>query len=134
MILMGFAVSGLGIVAFGGIFSVVAVVALTFVGGYGTFLAKVSVDAQVQEALPDDFRGRAFALYDILYNMASVVAGVIMVTLGDDPSRLQIMVLGVLALAVAALLAAAMKRAAMLAPTAPPRATREEESPAPIEK
>jgi MFS family permease len=134
MILMGFAVSGLGIVAFGGIFSVVAVVALTFVGGYGTFLAKVSVDAQVQEALPDDYRGRAFALYDILYNMASVVAGLIMVGLGDDPTRLEIMALGVLALAVAGMLGAAMRRAGMLASTAPTRGAREEESPAPIEK
>jgi MFS family permease len=116
MILLGFAVSGLGIVAFGGIFSVIAVVALTFVGGYGTFLAKVSVDAQVQEALPDDYRGRAFALYDILYNMASVVAGVVMVALGNEPSRLEVMALGVLSLVVAALLGAAMRTAGMLGP------------------
>jgi MFS family permease len=120
MILMGFAVSGLGIIAFGGIFSVVAVMALTFVGGYGTFLAKVSVDAQVQEALPDEFRGRAFAFYDILYNMASVTAGVVMVGLGDDPTRLEIGALGVLALGVAALLAAAMRRAGMLASAGDP--------------
>ncbi|HEY7874179.1 MAG TPA: MFS transporter [Actinomycetota bacterium] len=120
MILLGFVVSGAGIIAFGGIFSVVAVMALTFVGGYGTFLTKVSVDAQVQEALPDEFRGRAFALYDILYNLASVAAGVVMVVLGDDPGRRQIMTLGVLALAVAAALARAMSRAGMLTESGSP--------------
>jgi MFS family permease len=122
MILIGFVVCGLGIIAFGGIFSVVAVVGLTFVGGYGTFLTKVSVDAQVQEALPDDYRGRAFALYDILYNMASVAAGAVMVLLGDDPSRLQIMVLGVLALVVAAALGKAMSGAGLFTHAAPERA------------
>lgn len=115
MILIGFVISGLGIVAFGGIFSIVAVVALTFVGGYGSFLTKVAVDAQVQEALPDEYRGRAFALYDILYNLASVVAGGVMVLLGSEPTRGQIVVLGVLALLVAAALGTAMRGAGMLA-------------------
>jgi len=32
----------------------------------------------VQEALGDDFRGRAFSLYDIAYNVAWVVAATIM--------------------------------------------------------
>ena len=31
-------------------------------------------------------RGRAFALYDILYNLASVVAGAVMVLLQTAPS------------------------------------------------
>jgi sugar phosphate permease len=48
-------------------------------GGFGGFLTKVAVDAQVQEALPDIYRGRAFALYDILYNVASVVAALVVV-------------------------------------------------------
>jgi MFS family permease len=114
LILLGFLVSGIGIVAFGGIFSIVAVVALTFVGGYGSFLTKVAVDAQVQEALPDEFRGRAFALYDILYNLASVVAGAVMILLGDHPTRGAIALLGVLALIVAGVLGTAMRRAGML--------------------
>lgn len=119
LILAGFVVCGLGIVAFGGIFSLAAVVALTFVGGYGSFLTKVAVDAQVQEALPDEYRGRAFALYDILYNLASVVAGALMVLLGSDPSRAQIALLGVLALVAAAALGAAMRGAGMLVREAP---------------
>jgi MFS family permease len=42
---------------------------------------KVSVDTLVQEALPDGYRGRVFAIYDIGYNMARVVAGAIAVGL-----------------------------------------------------
>lgn len=114
LILLGFVISGLGIVAFGGILSLVAVVALTFVAGYGSFLTKVAVDAQVQEALPDDYRGRAFALYDILYNLASVAGAGVMVLLGTHASRLQLMGAGVFALVVAAALGIAMRRAGML--------------------
>jgi MFS family permease len=49
---------------------------------------KVAVDTMVQEALPDGYRGRVFAIYDITYNMARVVAGAIAVGLfpGDPPS------------------------------------------------
>jgi MFS family permease len=121
LILLGFVLSGLGIVAFGGIVSLVAVVALTFVGGYGSFLAKVAVDAQVQEGLPDDYRGRAFALYDILYNLASVAGAGVMVILGTDASRIQLMSAGALALAAAGALGIAMRRAGMLAATPIPR-------------
>lgn len=114
LILLGFLISGFGIVAFGGVISLVAVVALTFVGGYGSFLTKVAVDAQVQEALPDDYRGRAFALYDILYNLASVAAGGVMVLLGNDASRFQMMTAGGVTLVVAGALGVAMRGAGML--------------------
>jgi hypothetical protein len=52
---------------------------------------KVAVDTLVQEALPDGYRGRVFAIYDITYNMARVVAGGIAVMLfpGDAPSALR---------------------------------------------
>jgi len=36
--------------------------------------AKISVDTIVQRDTDDDFRGRAFALYDVLYNAAFVGA------------------------------------------------------------
>jgi MFS family permease len=42
---------------------------------------KVAVDTLVQEALPDGYRGRVFAIYDIAYNMARVAAGAIAVGL-----------------------------------------------------
>lgn len=114
LILFGFAISSAGIVALGGVLDIYAVMALTFLGGYGGFVSKVAVDAAVQDALPDEYRGRAFALYDILYNLASVAAGVVMVAFyPDDPSGLRplMIVAGFVGLALTALMAAAFRRA-----------------------
>lgn len=55
-----------------------ALALLTFFLGLGFFLAKISLDSLVQESLGDDFRGRAFSLYDIAYNLAWVVAAAAM--------------------------------------------------------
>jgi MFS family permease len=35
---------------------------------------KIPVDTMVQEAIPDGFRGRVFAVYDVLYNLSRVAA------------------------------------------------------------
>lgn len=35
---------------------------------------KISVDTMVQQAIPDGYRGRVFSVYDVVYNMARVVA------------------------------------------------------------
>ena len=113
LITVGFFVSAAGIVLLGGIVNLWAVVALTFFGGYGAFVTKVAVDAQVQEALPDEFRGRAFALYDILYNLASVAAAGIMLGFFDVPGRLDLVLAGLFALLLTALMVRAMKRAGM---------------------
>ena len=115
LIVAGFCASGLGIVALGGIENLPALLVLTFVGGFGTFVAKVAVDAQVQEALPDEFRGRAFAVYDILYNLASVVAAAVMVAAATISLRALLVTSGAITLLVAGLLALAMKRAGMFA-------------------
>jgi hypothetical protein len=113
LITLGFFVSAAGIVLLGGIVNLWAVVALTFFGGYGAFVTKVAVDAQVQEALPDEYRGRAFALYDILYNLASVAAAGIMLGFFDVPGRLDLVLAGLFALLLTALMVRAMKRAGM---------------------
>jgi MFS family permease len=113
LIVAGFMVSGVGILVLGGIVSVVAVLGLTFVVGFGSFLTKVAVDAEVQHALPDAFRGRAFALYDILYNIASVVAGIMMVGLQNEPFRTVLLGFGLFTIASAGLLGAAMRRSGM---------------------
>lgn len=55
-----------------------ALALLTFFLGFGFFLAKISLDSLVQESLGDDFRGRAFSLYDIAYNVAWVLAAAAM--------------------------------------------------------
>jgi MFS family permease len=116
LMLLGFAVSGLGIVALGGIASIPAVLGLTLVGGFGAFVAKVSVDAQVQRALPDDYRGRGFALYDILFNFATVTAALLTVAGEPLPLRWFLVLVGAGALVAAALLGSAMNRAGLLQP------------------
>jgi MFS family permease len=113
LIITGFLISAVGILIFGGIVSIVAVMGLTFFGGYGAFVTKVAVDAQVQHALPDEYRGRAFALYDILYNLASVAAGVIMVGFFGIPNRSDLLLVGVIAVALTGAMAFAMRGAGM---------------------
>lgn len=71
-------VAGLGVAVLGALEVGVAVAALTFFLGLGFFLAKISLDTLVQEALGNDFRGRAFSLYDIAYNLAWVLAAIVL--------------------------------------------------------
>jgi sugar phosphate permease len=113
-------VSGVGIMALGGVFDLRAVLMLTFIGGYGGFVTKVAVDAQLQEALPDAVRGRAFAVYDILYNVASVAAAGVVVAAGSFSLRAVLLTAGFLALAIGALLAKAMATAGMFEATPAP--------------
>ncbi len=114
LILVGFAVSGGATVAFGGFAAVVPVGAVMLFGGFGGFITKVSVDAQVQEALPDDYRGRAFSLYDILYNLASVAAALIVVSVAGISVAVWVMGTGLATLGAGVLLGIAMARSGML--------------------
>lgn len=114
LIIAGFLVSGVGIVALGGVLDIYAVLGLTFIGGFGTFLTKVAVDAQVQHVLPDQLRGRAFALYDILYNLASIAAGVLMVVFQDVAFRPLLVSVGLATFVITFAMAAAMRRAGLL--------------------
>jgi sugar phosphate permease len=57
---------------------------LLFCGFFGFFLGKISADTIVQQAMPDDFRGRAFALFDIAYNLGFIVPALILVLLWDE--------------------------------------------------
>lgn len=72
------AVAGGAVAILGAVEVKIAIAALTFFLGLGFFLAKISLDTMVQEALGDDFRGRAFSLYDIAYNLAWIVAAAAM--------------------------------------------------------
>lgn len=119
LILLGFIVSGAAVVVFGGFTAVAPVGAVMLLGGFGGFITKVSVDAQVQETLPDDYRGRAFALYDILYNVASVAAALIAVAVEDVRLSTWIVGTGMATLGCAALLAVVMSRAGMFLPRVP---------------
>lgn len=114
LMLGGFVLAGVGISALGGISEIWAVLALVFLGGLGGFIAKVAVDAQVQRALPDGFRGRGFAVYDILYNLATVVAATSLLAGQGLGLRTFLVLAGMVCLALAGLLAAALKRAGLL--------------------
>ena len=74
LVLAASAVAGAGVTIFGWFERGFTLAALTFCLGFGFFLAKISLDTMVQQALGDDFRGRAFSLYDIAYNLAWVLA------------------------------------------------------------
>jgi len=52
-----------------------------FLVGLAYAWKKVSVDTMVQEAVPDDFRGRAFAIYDVLFNIGRVIGTLLAVWL-----------------------------------------------------
>jgi MFS family permease len=112
LMLVGFGVSGAGIVALGGIPSLVAV-AFTGIAGYGSFIIKVAVDAQLQQVLANAFHGRAFSLYDILYNLASVLAGIIVVVFEGASLRSLVLLAGLTTLLLTVALGLAMQRAGM---------------------
>lgn len=76
--LIAASVAGSAVAVLGGVETKATLALLTFFLGFGFFLGKISLDTMVQEALGDDFRGRAFSLYDIAYNMAWVVAAAAM--------------------------------------------------------
>ena len=44
---------------------------------------KIPVDTLVQEAIPDGYRGRVFAVYDVLYNLSRVVAAFLAIPMLD---------------------------------------------------
>ena len=51
-----------------------AMIAMGFVSGFGGQGVKVTNDALVQEKISDDYRGRVFAVYDVVVN-AAIVSG-----------------------------------------------------------
>jgi len=57
--------------------SIPTVLASLFVGGLAMSSTKIASDTMIQRALPDRFRGRAFAVYDIGYNGVFVLAALI---------------------------------------------------------
>jgi Major Facilitator Superfamily len=61
----------------GPIASLVALLPTVFLGGMAMSATKIASDTLVQRGVPDRFRGRAFTVYDLGYNGAFVVAGLI---------------------------------------------------------
>jgi MFS family permease len=53
----------------------------SFVVGLAFAWKKVPIDTMVQEAVPDGLRGRVFAVYDVIYNLARLLAAVLAIPL-----------------------------------------------------
>ncbi len=75
---------GIASVVFGAWISLAGFSMLLFCGFFGFFLGKISADTIMQQTMPDDFRGRAFALFDIAYNLGFIVPAFILVLLWDE--------------------------------------------------
>ncbi|HZD80564.1 MAG TPA: MFS transporter, partial [Actinomycetota bacterium] len=73
LLVVAMAAVGAGVIVFGGVHSIVAYSALMFIGALGFFIGKIAADTIMQQALPDDFRGRGFSLFDIAYNLGWIV-------------------------------------------------------------
>ncbi|MFM8944830.1 MAG: MFS transporter, partial [Actinomycetota bacterium] len=69
---------------FGAVTSLAGFAALLFCGFATFFLGKISADTILQQSMPDDFRGRAFALFDVAYNLGFIVPALILVGVWSD--------------------------------------------------
>ena len=74
---VAFAVSGLPLLAVAPIISGPSVLVASFFLGVGFAWKKVPIDTMVQQSVPDRYRGRVFAVYDVAQNMARVVAALL---------------------------------------------------------
>ncbi|WP_328926589.1 MFS transporter [Streptomyces sp. NBC_00190] len=83
-----------------------------FVLGLATQGAKISTDTVVQSRVDDDYRGRVFSLYDVLFNVAFVGAAAVASLMLPPDGRSAALILSVAALyaATAALLARQSRR------------------------
>lgn len=99
---------GLAASVFGALVSLPGFAALLFVGFFTFFLGKISADTILQQSMPDDFRGRAFALFDIAYNLGFIVPALLLSFLWVEASasrtRVILMVSGAVFLVLTALI------------------------------
>jgi MFS family permease len=100
---------GAGTIVFGWWVTLAGFAGLLFSGFFSFFVAKISADTIMQQAMPDDFRGRAFALFDIAYNLGFIVPAFILSFLWveNDSARVQAILVasGVVFLVLTALVA-----------------------------
>jgi len=76
-----FVLGGVTLLAVGAYLTQLSVLVASFGVGLTFAWKKIPVDTLVQEALPDGYRGRVFAVYDVAYNLARVVAAFLAVPL-----------------------------------------------------
>jgi MFS family permease len=109
LLIVAMATIGVGTVIGGILLSVPGFAVMLFLGFFGFFLGKVSADTITQQAMPDDFRGRAFALFDIAYNLGFIVPAIILYFVwqenDDATTRAILLVSGAVFLVLTALMA-----------------------------
>jgi predicted MFS family arabinose efflux permease len=76
-----FLAGGLALVAVSFVINGTTVLIASFAVGLTFAWKKIPVDTMVQESLPDGYRGRVFAVYDVLYNVARLVAALVAIPL-----------------------------------------------------
>jgi MFS family permease len=107
-------VMGIGTLIGGLLLSVAGFALMLALGFFSFFVGKVSADTVVQQAMPDDFRGRAFALFDIAYNLGFIVPALILFLVWVEGSagrtRAILLVSGVVFLILTFLIAAWARR------------------------
>lgn len=96
-------------------FGLIAKILSALFAGIAFFLVKVSADTLTQRALPDDFRGRAYALFDIAYALSyAVPAGILyFFVIREIPLELAIALWGLLVIVSAAALNRWARRSGM---------------------
>jgi MFS family permease len=114
LLLASMALLGAGTLVFGAMVSVLGFGLMLFTGFFAFFMGKISADTIMQQAMPDDFRGRAFALFDIAYNLGFIVPAFILSLIwieGDETrTRAILMISGAVFLALTALVATWARR------------------------
>ncbi len=76
-----FGVGGTGVLLVSAYVAPWTLLLASFVVGLTFAWKKVPVDTMVQEAVPDGLRGRVFAAYDVVYNLARLAAAVLAIPL-----------------------------------------------------
>lgn len=93
LLVAAMAAVGVGVILFGGVPTIAGYSAITFVGALGFFLGKIAADTIMQQALPDDFRGRGFSLFDIAYNLGWIVPALVLALVWSD-DRVRFILIG----------------------------------------
>ena len=114
LLLMSMVLLGIGTLIGGISVSVAGFAVMLFIGFFSFFVGKISADTIMQQSMPDDFRGRAFALFDIAYNLGYIVPALILFLIWTEDSeattRSILLVSGVVFLGLTALVASWARR------------------------
>ncbi|MDH4113421.1 MAG: MFS transporter, partial [Actinomycetota bacterium] len=114
LLLASMVLLGIGTIVGGAFVSVAGFAVMLFIGFFSFFVGKISADTIMQQTMPDDFRGRAFALFDIAYNLGYIIPALVLFFLWTEDSEVTtrsiLLVSGVVFLGLTTLVAAWARR------------------------